>query len=61
MYVADAFGYLGIIGVLFFKEFSYTSLSWLEFFLSGGYIVSVAGTVLILASMTYFHFRSKRQ
>lgn len=60
MYVADAFGYLGIIGVLLFKEFSYTNLSWLEFFLSGGYIVSVVGTVLILGSMTYFHFRHRQ-
>jgi hypothetical protein len=55
MYVADAFGYLGSISVLFLKEFSYTQLSWLEFFVTGGYFVSVAGTLLITGSMIYFH------
>jgi hypothetical protein len=55
MYVADAFGYLGSISVLFLKEFSYTQLSWLEFFVTGGYFVSVAGTLLITGSMVYFH------
>jgi hypothetical protein len=55
MYVADAFGYLGSISVLFLKEFSYTQLSWLEFFVTGGYFVSLAGTLLITGSMIYFH------
>lgn len=57
MYVADAFGYLGSVGVLFIKEFSRIKLSWLEFFTLAGYIVSIAGTILILGSMLYFHFR----
>jgi len=57
MYVADSFGYLGSVGVLFYKEFGQANLSWLDFFLSGGYVLSVAGTLLILGSMTYFHFK----
>lgn len=59
MYVADSFGYLGSVGVLFFKEFGYAKLSWLNFFLSGGYIVSFTGTLLIIGSMIYFHFKHK--
>ncbi len=59
MYVADSFGYLGSVGVLFFKEFGYAKLSWLNFFLSGGYIVSFTGTFLIIGSMIYFHFKHK--
>jgi MFS family permease len=55
MYIADAFGYLGSITVLFVKEFSYTSLSWVEFFINGGYILSATGTLLIFGSMLYFH------
>ena len=55
MYVADSFGYLGSVGVLFFKEFGYAKLSWLNFFISSGYIVSVAGTLLTAGSMLYFH------
>lgn len=54
MYVADSFGYLASIGVLLFKQFSFAKLSWLEFFISSGYIVSAAGTLLISGSMIYF-------
>jgi len=55
MYVADSFGYLGIVSVLFFREFSYPSLSWVDFFTNAGYIISVVGTLLILGSMIYFY------
>jgi hypothetical protein len=55
MYIADAFGYLGSISVLFLKEFSYTQLSWLDFFMTTGYAISIIGTVLITGSMVYFH------
>jgi len=60
IYVADAFGYLGSIGVLFFKEFGYSQLSWLEFFISTGYLISVVGSLLIAGSMLYFHWKQKR-
>ncbi len=55
MYLADSFGYLGSIGVLFFKEFGYAKLSWLNFFISSGYIISIVGSALIIASMIYFN------
>jgi hypothetical protein len=57
IYVADAFGYLGSIGVLFVKEFTYANVSWLDFFISGGYALSVLGSVLIGGSMIYFHWK----
>jgi hypothetical protein len=60
MYVADSFGYLGSIGVLFFKEFAHAQLSWLDFFISSGYFLSVAGTLLISGSMLYFHLRHRQ-
>lgn len=59
MYVSDSFGYLGSVGVLFFKEFGYAKLSWLSFFISGGYIVSLTGALLIGGSMIYFHKKYK--
>jgi hypothetical protein len=55
MYVADSFGYLGSIGVLFFKEFAYADMSWLNVFIRSGYFISIAGTVLISGSMYYFY------
>jgi Family of unknown function (DUF5690)/PHP domain len=60
MYVADSFGYLGSVSVLFFKEFGYADLSWLDFFISSGYIVSTVGSVLIACSMAYFHFKHRQ-
>jgi hypothetical protein len=60
MYVADAFGYLGSVGVLFFKEFTNHELSWIQFFLNTGYFISVAGTLLISGSMIYFNYKLRR-
>ena len=60
MYVADAFGYVGSVGVLFFKEFSGAELSYLDLFITGGYALSVIGMVLIVSSMVYFHVKDRR-
>ena len=60
IYVADSFVYLGSVGVLFFKEFGYSHLSWLDFFISAGYLISAAGSMLIAGSMLYFHWKHKR-
>lgn len=60
MYVSDSFGYLASVGILFFKEFGYAKLSWLSFFISGGYFISIAGMLLIGGSLLYFHFKYKR-
>jgi hypothetical protein len=54
MYVADSFGYLGSVAVLLYKEFGHNSLSWLDFFTTSGYIISISGSLLILGSMIYF-------
>ncbi|MBL7863102.1 MAG: hypothetical protein JNJ65_18210 [Cyclobacteriaceae bacterium] len=54
IYLADSFGYLGSVGVLLFKEFGKAELSWLEFFISAGYILSIAGSLLIALSLVYF-------
>jgi len=59
MYVADSFGYLGSISVLLFKELGLSTISWLDFFISSGYILSATGTVLIAGSMTYFHLKGR--
>jgi hypothetical protein len=60
MYVADAFGYLGSVGVLLFKEFGMANVSWVDFFILGGYCLSVLGSILIAGSAIYFHVKHKR-
>jgi hypothetical protein len=59
MYVADSAGYLGSVSIVLFKEFGYREMSWLNVFISSGYFISVAGTLLISGSMLYFHLRHK--
>lgn len=54
MYLADSFGYLGSVAVLFYKQFGHPNLSWLEFFSSGAYFLSILGSILVIASMVYF-------
>ncbi|MBX2898504.1 MAG: hypothetical protein KF775_02580 [Cyclobacteriaceae bacterium] len=60
MYVADSFGYLGSVAVVFYKNFFQKGLSWLSFFITGGYVMSVGGTLLILGSMLYFHYKHQQ-
>jgi hypothetical protein len=60
IYLADAFGYLGSIGVMIYKEFGQASLSWLDFFIGAGYVMSVAGSILIIGSMIYFYYKHRQ-
>ncbi len=55
MYVADSFGYLGSVSAILFKELGHYDISWLDFFISSGYVLSGAGSLLIMGSMGYFH------
>jgi hypothetical protein len=52
--LADSCGYVGSVGVLFYKNFGHAELSWLDFFISSGYVLSVAGTMLMVVSLFYF-------
>lgn len=61
MYLADAFGYLGSVCVLYIKEFAGVTAGWLTFFLQSGYLISVSGSILITASMIYFFFKYQNQ
>lgn len=59
IYVADAFGYLGSVGVMLFKNFGKPNLSWLEFFEDFSYVTAVIGTVTFGVSIAYFAARLK--
>lgn len=54
MYIADSFGYLGSVLVLFLKEFSGIRLSWTDFFVHIIFVVSVSGIVGTLIAALYF-------
>ena len=59
IYLADSFGYVGSVMVMLYKEFAQKDVSWLNFFINGGYIMSVTGSVLILLSLVYFVRKAK--
>jgi hypothetical protein len=54
MYLSDAFGYLGSLGVVFYKNFFSSSISWINFFTQTAIWVSLAGMVLISFAIHYF-------
>ncbi len=57
--LADSFGYLGSVSVLLYRYFGQSQLSWLNFFTTSGYALSIAGSILMLMSMTYFRKKLK--
>ena len=54
IYVTDAFGYLGSVGLMLYKDLGQPSLSWLDFFIAISYITSAVCTALYLVSLFYF-------
>jgi hypothetical protein len=58
IYVADSCGYLGSVGVLLWRNFGQGQLDWLQFFIMGAYVTSVAGAALTALAALYFLRRS---
>jgi hypothetical protein len=58
IYVTDAFGYLGSIGVMLLKNFAHGDLSWLEFFRRFSYGCGLGCAAAFAASAWYFAARS---
>jgi len=54
IYVTDAFGYAGSVGLLLFKNFGGAELSWLDFFRGFSYATAAACTAAFVASGLYF-------
>ncbi len=54
IYLTDSFGYLGSVGLLLYKNFAQSQLSWLEFFEGFSYVTSIACTAAFGYSLYYF-------
>ena len=61
MYLADAMGYLGSIGVLLFKQFGNQHKSWASFFEQGMYVVALVGGISATFSLIYFLQKARKQ
>jgi hypothetical protein len=54
IYLADSFGYVGSLGIVLFKTLGQDQMSLVNYFIAGGYVMSIAGSVLIGLSLVYF-------
>ncbi len=59
IYLADSFGYIGSIGVLFSKEIFKIELSWVNFFTNSVLLLSIVG--VLLTAFSAWYFTRKRQ
>lgn len=59
MYVADAFGYLGSVAILFYRNFGAGNLSWLSFFTSCAYGMGIVAMVLSVLAAIYFRAKER--
>jgi hypothetical protein len=59
IYLADAIGYTGSVGVQLFKDLAQSGTSRLAFFKGFTYFISVLGTVCLIWSCAYFLRRQK--
>ncbi len=57
MYIADSFGYLGSVLVLFLKQFIGLKLSWTSFFIDAVLIISLVGIAGTILAALYFRKR----
>ncbi len=60
IYVSDAFGYLGSVALLLYKNFGSPELSWLRFFINISYVTALVSVVFFLISLAYFRCRISR-
>ena len=60
IYLADSFGYVGSVGVLFAKEVFKVKLNWVDFFSNSVMALSAIGLFLTLFSAIYFAQKFKK-
>ncbi len=60
MYIVDAFGYLGSVGILFYKNFSSKDVNWLVFISNISYVIGGVTIILSLLAFIYFRIKHKR-
>ncbi len=60
MYIADAFGYLGSITIMFTKDFGPADLSWLGLFIKIAYATAILTVALGACSIIYFRLKEKQ-
>jgi len=60
MYMADAFGYLGSVFILFYKNFYNENVNWLTYIIYAAYLIGGATVILSLLALYYFRWKEQR-
>lgn len=60
IYIADAFGYLGSILILLYKNFGKADISWLSFFTQALYFLAFIGLAITIYSFHFFKNKYKK-
>lgn len=60
IYLADAFGYLGSVAVLLYKNFGQSGLSCINFFMYSAYLVAGIGLLVTISSTLYLNEKYKK-
>ena len=60
IYIADSFGYLGSVSALLIKTFGGQNIGWYDFLMSASLGLSIAGSILLVASMLYFRLKYQK-
>jgi hypothetical protein len=61
IYLADAIGYTGSVGVQLFKDLSHSEMSRLGFFKGFSHFLCIVGVTCLITSCIYFMHRHRRQ
>lgn len=61
IYIADAFGYLGSVLILLYKNFGQKDLPWLQFFTYILYALAIVGVISTIVSFLFFENKHKKQ
>jgi hypothetical protein len=54
MYLADAVGYLCYVGVMLFRNFSHSSIHYLDFFLRATLLICLVSMILMILCLVYY-------
>ena len=60
MYLSDSFGYLGSVGVLFYKNFGEAATGWLPYLQAISYAVGAVAALFGLAAWAYFRTKEDK-
>lgn len=54
IYITDAVGYIGSVGVMLSKEFMNVQIKWTDFFAQAVFVLSIAGIIGTIIALWYF-------